>query len=291
MLVSDQRIEQRHVGHAQAHGTDRIAAAGNRNDAFAGIASGARPQRGATIERAGNPHRAAGIGTQCTQRHARAQGGGAAGGRATGDALAIVGIAHPGTTAGIERAVVAGGAEGQLVHVGLAQQDRAGIAQLLQHGSVPRRYEIGESRRTGRTGQAGRMDIVLDHDGDAGQRLQSRTSAACVVGLLRSVQRALGIERDIDIQLPPLFRALQAGTDQFTAAEHAVAEGAHGLADGQVGNDRVVLVIEQIHMGSWLRTQRTPHLSIARGWDRRVCYGKGRGPEALRTSCRRPLPG
>ncbi|MOA18788.1 hypothetical protein D3C78_1391290 [compost metagenome] len=136
------------------------------------------------------------------------------------------------------------------MHVGLAQQDRAGIAQLLQHWRVLRRDEIGEGRGAGRTRQSSSVDVVLDHDGNTGQRLQRCAGAAYIVGRPCRIQCAPGIERDVDIQFPTLFCPLQAGADQFGAAESAIAEGGHGLADGQVGNHRAILVIEQIHMGS-----------------------------------------
>ncbi|MNZ49045.1 hypothetical protein D3C78_668020 [compost metagenome] len=195
----------------------------------------ARAQRGAAVQRAGNAHRAAGVGAQRGQGHACAQSYRTAGGRAAGDAGEVVGVAHAEQLAGVERRVVAGGAEGQLVHVGLAQHDGAGLAQRTQARRVLARHEVGQRRGAGGGRQAGGVDVVLDHDGDAGQRLERQTGAARGVRRIGGGQRALRVEGDEGVQLAAGLGAGETGLDQLAAAQAPRAEGVERLGDGQVG--------------------------------------------------------
>ncbi|MCY1359648.1 hypothetical protein D9M69_462310 [compost metagenome] len=48
-LAGDQRVEQRHVGHAQGHRAHGVAAAGDRNHPVVAVAPLARTQRGAAV--------------------------------------------------------------------------------------------------------------------------------------------------------------------------------------------------------------------------------------------------
>src|SRR5207245_3182249 len=60
----------------------------------------------------------------------------------------FIGVAHPGLRTRFERGVVAGDAEGELMHVGLADDDRARRAQFCRHRRVLLRDEVFQSRRS-----------------------------------------------------------------------------------------------------------------------------------------------
>ena len=86
-------------------------------------------------------------------------------------------------------------AGGELVEVGLADQQRAGGEQPLHHVRVGVR-RVGEGRAGGRGRQPGDVDVVLDGEGDAPQRLGHGIEAA---ELLRRLAHRLAVgERDED---------------------------------------------------------------------------------------------
>ncbi|MNV84577.1 hypothetical protein D3C71_1784600 [compost metagenome] len=79
------------------------------------------------------------------------------------------------------------------------------------------------------------MDVVLDHDGDAGQRTERLPGAARGVGGIGGGNGARGVEGDEGVQLASGRGAFETGLYQLTAGQAAHAERAHGLGDGQVG--------------------------------------------------------
>ncbi|MCY1463065.1 hypothetical protein D9M71_809100 [compost metagenome] len=82
------------------------------------------------------------------------------------------------------------------------------------------------------------MDVVLDHDGNARQRLQRPSGPARGIGCPGLGQCAVAVEGDEGVQLAAFFGTVQAGADQFGTGQHAIAERGLGLGNGQVGSDR-----------------------------------------------------
>ncbi|MOA26947.1 hypothetical protein D3C78_1477790 [compost metagenome] len=82
------------------------------------------------------------------------------------------------------------------------------------------------------------MDVVLDHDGNAGQRLQRPAGAARGIGGPGLGQCAIAVQSDEGIQLAAFLGAVQAGADQLGAGQDAIAESGLRLGDGQIGSDR-----------------------------------------------------
>ncbi|MNE44665.1 hypothetical protein D3C80_1389030 [compost metagenome] len=131
------------------------------------------------------------------------------------------------------------------MHVGLAQQDGPGIAQLLQGRRVLSWDEPGQRQCSGGAGQAGGVDVVLDHDGDAGKRLQRPSGTPRGIGGPGLGQCAIAVQGDEGIQLAAFLGAVQAGADQLGAGQDAIAESGLRLGDGQIGSDREGL--EEFH--------------------------------------------
>jgi len=145
----------------------------------------------------------------------------------------IIGVAHPGLRAGLECGVVAGDAEGELMHVGLADDDGACRAQFCRHWRVLLRDEALQSRRSRAGGKPGHLDIVLDDDGDAAERLARTLLAAGVEGF-GGLHRASLVERDEGVELGPCLGTRQRRRCQRLAGDLAGAEIGSGLRRGEL---------------------------------------------------------
>ncbi len=155
--AGDHRIEQRDVGHAARHRADGVAGVADRHHR---VGVGVAPLRAAIAHRRTQPddaaqrrrhaRRAAGVGAQTGRHDARGDGRRGAARRTAGDARAVVGVLH---RAGKRREIGAGDAEGQLVQVGLADDDGAGIEQLLQRRRIALRPHAAQCRGAAGGGQ------------------------------------------------------------------------------------------------------------------------------------------
>ena len=96
---------------------------------------------------------------------------------------------------------------GELVHVGFADGDGAGIDEALDHRGV-RGWGEGELGAGGGGGRAGEIDIVFDGEDPAVERLRFRPGG---------LQRARALERGIPIDERDPDRWQRAGCD---AVEH-----------------------------------------------------------------------
>ncbi len=114
----------------------------------------------------GNAHRAAGVGAERRHRHAVGHGDGRARRGTTRHALAVGRVAR--------RAVMrveAYAGEGELAHVGAADDHRAGRPQARHHGGVGLGGRgVAERLGTGKRRLARDVAEILDRDRDAGQR-------------------------------------------------------------------------------------------------------------------------
>ena len=86
------------------------------------------------------------------------------------------------------------------MHIGLADDDGTGRAQLCGHRRVLARHETLQRRRSRARGQPGHFDVVLDDDGHAAERL-ARALLAAGVERVGSLHRACFIERDEGIEV------------------------------------------------------------------------------------------
>ncbi len=123
------------------------------------------------VERGGHAAGAGGVGAEREARQPERDRDRRSGARAARNERGVEGVAA--------RAVGRAGAvqaRGELVEVGLADRDRAGVDQPLHDRGVPLR-RVGERRAAGGGRQAGEVDVVLDREGNAVERQARRIPA------------------------------------------------------------------------------------------------------------------
>ncbi len=182
----DDLVQQDDVGHRAGQRADGVAGAGDPDQPLAAApAADGGPVADDAAVRGRHPDRAAGVGAQ-GHRHDPA------GHRDRGPAGGPAG--RPGGVEGVaDRAVggvVAGDAEGQLVQVGLADHGGTGPAELGDRVVVA--AGAGAVQRGGAAagGQVRGVHVVLDRDGDAGQRALRREVGVHPLGVDDGEERA-----------------------------------------------------------------------------------------------------
>ena len=179
------------------------------------------------VERGGDAAGAGGVGAECETDQAGGDGDGRAG---AGSARDVARVEDAGTGAvGGARAHQAGG---ELVEIGFADGDGAGVHQGLHDGGVAA-GRVGVSRAAGGGGNAGHVDIVLDGEGDAeegfggGERIGFQLAGAGDGDFARDQGDPYGLDRpgvDAPVDLGDHFgRAGFARAVEF--AERAQVEG------------------------------------------------------------------
>ena len=152
-----------------------------RHHAGGGDQSKTRLEPDDIVERRRNAPGARSVGAQAEAREPDRHRDRRTGARAAGHVVRVEAVARHAV-----RRAHADQAGGELIEIGLADQNRAGRAQPRYRGCVVRRH-IGERRATGRGGQAGDVDIVLYRNGNAIQRK--------LRGILRAQSFRLGDRR------------------------------------------------------------------------------------------------
>ena len=167
----------------------------------------------------------------------------------------------------------------ELVHVGLAEYDDAGLAQAAGDRRVVRRHPALEDLRAARRRHALRGDDVLQREWHARERPQLLPCRAAVVDGLRRAERPVGAD---------------------------VQEGVHAVVDG---GDAVEVGARRLHGADVARGDRRrglggrepgdlpaghrahPELVVVIMLPRRGCEGPGTGPARLLARPRAPPPG
>jgi hypothetical protein len=119
------------------------------------------------------------------------------------------------------------------MHVGLADDDGTRRAQFCRHRRILLRDKALQRRRSGRAGQTRNLDIVLDHDRDAAERLARTLLAAGVEGL-SGFHRAGLVERDEGVELGLCLGPRQRRRGQRLAGNLAGAEIGGSLRCGKL---------------------------------------------------------
>ena len=144
--------------------------------------------------------------------------------RAPGDARGVVRV---GGGSG-ERGEVGGrDAEGEFVHVGFAEDDRARVQQRPEHGRVLGGAEVVQRGCSGGRGQVFGVDVVFDDDGKARQAAERRCGPA---GRRRcrqvGGQRARAVQGDHCAPVGELLGAVQEGSVYTVAVRSPAAMAA-----------------------------------------------------------------
>src|SRR2546430_11959836 len=95
----------------------------------------------------------------------------------------------------------------------LAEQDRARLLQAHPYGRVLRRHPVGEHARPVARGDACRVVVVLNADGDAVERPAVVAGLDLALRLPGVLQRALGVDGDEGVHhVVDALDPLEAGT-------------------------------------------------------------------------------
>jgi hypothetical protein len=117
----------------------------------------------------------------------------------------------------------------------LADDDRAGGAQLRHYGGVAPRPASGGERRAKLSRVIRGIDDVLDRDRNAVERPDRPTLRAALVESARLRQRMVDVEMDERLDLTiERFNALQAGARIILGRNRAAGDFRGGLARGQM---------------------------------------------------------
>ncbi len=192
--------------------------------------------------------------------------------------------------AGVERRVVAGGAKGQLMHLGFAQNDGAGIAQFLYGLCVLGRDITGKGWRRRAALQAGGVQVVFNHHRNAAQRAANTAGNTVRIGLAGRRQCLLPVQGNKQVKVVALFNTLETGFHQLDAAQPAFTKCISGLGDGQIGHQRQFGGFKNPHATLLVSGQR-PGLSRFRALETLFCCVTGPAPATARTVCRQSRRG
>ena len=191
VIPSERRERDREVADGTGEWPRVIERPRERDDAAQRDTSVGRLDAGDATERGGDADRSAGIAARGHEAHPRRDRDRAAAARAAGDARAV-----PGVLRVAEERVLIGDAEGPLVQVRLAEDDRSGGAQPRGHRAVLLRDVAREDLRSRRRHDALLVIEILQRDRDAVQRAAVLTRVALAVREARRVERRLERRRD-----------------------------------------------------------------------------------------------
>ena len=119
-------------------------------------------------------------------------------------------------------ALLGGRTHAELVHVGLAKENSAGIEQFLGDERLIGGHEIAEDLRPRRREDAGRTEIVL-HGNREPVEWQCLVFLASLVRILCALKGFVMHQRDVRVQVLFLFNALEIGFD-FTLDGHIAGQ-------------------------------------------------------------------
>ena len=157
--------------------------------------SGGRTEAGDAAKRRRDAHRAAGIGADAARGEPRGDRDAGAAARAAGDARRIVGIAGR-----AERGVVVGHAVGELVQVGLAEHDRAGVEQRCTTGALRFGRLLAQAGRAAGGRHHRRVSILSLRASGTPCSGPSRRRAGAAVGAPGRGAHRVGIEADEGVE-------------------------------------------------------------------------------------------
>ena len=227
VVDTEQVVDPLRVFHAQREHADAVqGAAGGHHATGAHAALGGLEAHGVG-ERRRHPAGAGGVGAQRERHQAQGDHRRRAGAGTAGDIVRVKGVGH--FAVGRAHAHQAGG---QLIQVGLADQDGAGVEQRL-HRRRGFLGGVGVGGAGGGGGQAAHVDVVLDRERHAIQRQAGITEA---LGLGQQA----GLVQQVDPQGP--LAVLQLSGKSFHGryrSDVLLPVGGAPLIDGPAKHDRI----------------------------------------------------
>ena len=179
-------VQQGGVEHGPAERPRRVQGRRERDDPVPGVAAVGRLHADDPAHRGRLADRAAGVRAERERRLVGGDRGGRAAGGAAGHLRQV-----PRVVDRPEPGVLRGGAHRELVHVGLADEDRARIAQPPGDGGLIRRVPALEDLRPAGRRRPDGGEQVLDRDRHAGQRAERLARRPPAVDVARLRQRVL----------------------------------------------------------------------------------------------------
>ena len=270
VVPGERRVQQRGVEHGPADGTGLVEAGGERDHPEPGHLPVGRlhPDEPAHGRRLAD--RAAGVGADGQRRLERGHRGRAAAGRSTGHAGQPPRVARR-----LVRRALGRRAHRELVHVGLAEDDEPGLAQLAGDRRVVRRAPALEDAgaRGGRDAAGG--EDVLQPERDAGEPPELLAVRAPLVDRAGGAQRALHVD-------------VQEGADGLVGGDDPVQVGLRGLHATRPPLGQAVREVGRGQADEVRRPRRAGRLagrthcsSRMRGTRNRPSSAAGRGGEDL----------
>ena len=114
------------------------------------------------------------------------------------------------------------------MHIGFADDDGAGIQQFLQRWRIPGRPRILQCRRAARRRHVCGVDVVLDHDRQAGEG----TGRLARIHPGRRRQRAIPVQDNERVEVFGLLRALERGPHGADGRHLLAADVSDDLSGG-----------------------------------------------------------
>ncbi len=196
------RVVTGHRGEHQCAVLDRarhrpggVHAPGQRDDPVVADAAVGRPDSNDTVDRRRQADRAAGVGAHRTVTAARRDCDTGAAARTRREMRGVPGVAH-----GAVMRIGRGAAPCELVHVGLADEDRARLAQPGGDGRVGIGHPIAEHLAARGRARAAHGDVVLQGDRNAVQRPEAVPGRDHDLGGFRDLQRLFLEDGDVCTQ-------------------------------------------------------------------------------------------
>jgi predicted ABC-type transport system involved in lysophospholipase L1 biosynthesis ATPase subunit len=260
-IEADERIhDERRVGDAAGERPNVIVEFRQRHDAANARETVCRLETDDAAARRGVTNGRSGVRAERGGTQASRDGGARSTRRAARVVSEIPRIVHGPVMRNGRRAAV-----GELVHVQLAEKNRAGVAQLAHAFGIFRRHAIGVDGARGRRPDACRVDVVLEPERNAMQR-SATPAARQLVGAAASVrERFVGKHRYKGAHLRvDALDAIEIGLRELDGREIACGDAAAGVFDRQLRQ-----VVTAARLGR-----------RARGRERGRCCGAGHGTAA-----------
>ena len=208
--AGDHAQEEGRVGEVVSEGADLVERAGERDQAIPADPAVGRLEADDAAKGRRLADRAAGVGAESQRSQTGRDGRRRAAGRAAGHADSI-----PGVFGRPVRAVLRRRAHRELVHVGLAEQDRAGGPELGDHGGVVRRAEVPQHTAAASRRLALDAEHVLDRHGYARETADHFAALSPGVDGSGLGQDALRIEMDENVEPPGALASIQQGANHL----------------------------------------------------------------------------